>query len=270
MCKCLPLMFLFISLKENLELQDAERNYRCLWDFLPNEKELVAGKSTISLKVFFDFFCSFRCGVFVGDSHLILSVVFLNVGLVWWFSLRFNRSPVAFSLNVTLALYSRMSACQSILCTVYLTCSLWLSSGLLMLILNVVWSPSTVDTLLTSYVAALARLVNLRCLFVWVGMNRMLRVSCLRSKFKRKKKVMQPLRKWMKRVCFNAVLSEITVHLAAEAFITSHSFWLGISFSLFHWILLSWIVVKIFSPSMYHSDWKRCILWFSYQCKYHL
>lgn len=139
---------------------------------------------------FFCFFVNLHLGVvfFVGDSHLILSVVFLNVGLVWWFSLRFNRSPVAFSLNVTLALYSRMSACQSILCTVYLTCSLWLSSGLLMLILNVVWSPLTVDTLLTSYVAALARLVNLRCLFVWVGMNRMLRVSCLRSKFKRKKK----------------------------------------------------------------------------------
>jgi len=56
---------------------------------------------------------------------------------------------------------------------------------------------------------------------------------------------MQSLRKWMKRVCFNAVLSEITVHLAAEAFITSHSFWLGIGLVL--------IVVKIFSPSVYHT-----------------
>lgn len=42
--------------------------------------------------------------------------------------------------------------------------------------------------------------------------------------------VMQSLRKWMKRVCSNAVLSEFTVHLAAEAFMTSQSFWLGISF----------------------------------------
>lgn len=40
------------------------------------------------------------------------------------------RTLVAFFLNVTQLLYSWMSACQSILCTVYLTCSLWLSSGL--------------------------------------------------------------------------------------------------------------------------------------------